>query len=96
MIESFTSFDSSFFQIFGRLLGPRSFDNPKKLLTHKQTSFPITFGDIGFILTATIAPTTYLRNWALVTSIIAIKFMVDQCHFLLEALAQVDNNTFPF
>ncbi len=29
-------------------------------------------------------------------SVIVARFMVDQCPVLLEALAQVDNNTFPF
>jgi hypothetical protein len=43
----------------------------------------------------TITPIAYLKNWALVTPIIVTRFMVDQCPFLLEALAQVDNNTFP-
>ncbi len=45
---------------------------------------------------ATIAPLTYLRSWAFVASIIATRFMVDQCPFLLEALTLVDNNTFLF
>jgi hypothetical protein len=44
----------------------------------------------------TIALTTYLRSWAFVTLIIAIRFMVDQHPFLLKTLAQIDNNTFPF
>jgi hypothetical protein len=44
----------------------------------------------------TITPIAYLRNWALVDPIIATRFMIDQCPFLLEALTQVDNNTFPF
>jgi hypothetical protein len=46
-----------------------------------------------FISTSTIALTTYLGSWALVISVIAIRFMVDQCPFLLEALTQIDNNT---
>jgi hypothetical protein len=95
-IETLTSFDSSLLQVFGRLLCPRSFDNSKRPLAHKKTFLSITFDGIGFMLTATIAPSTYLGNWALVTSIIATRFMVDQCHFLLEALTRVDNNTFPF
>ncbi len=45
---------------------------------------------------ATIALVTYLRSWALVASIITTRFMIDQCPFLLEALALVDNNTFFF
>jgi hypothetical protein len=48
--------------MFGELLGPRSFDSLKGPLTCKQTYFPITFGDIGLILIATIAPITYLGN----------------------------------
>jgi hypothetical protein len=45
---------------------------------------------------ATITPTTYLGNWAFVTLITVIRFMIDQQPFLFETLAQVDNNTFPF
>ncbi len=47
-IKSLTSFDSSFFQMFGRLLGPKSFDN-LGLLACKQASFSITFGGIELI-----------------------------------------------
>jgi hypothetical protein len=79
--------------VLGCLLSLRSFDSSKKLLVHKQASVPITFGGIRFISIATIALVTYLRNWAFITSIIAIRFMVDRNPFLLEALAQVDNNT---
>jgi hypothetical protein len=45
---------------------------------------------------ATIAPITYLGNWAFVASIIVVRFMVDQRPFLLETLTRVNNNTFPF
>jgi len=94
-VKTFISFDSSLFQMFGHLLGPGSFDS-LGLLTHKQSSFTITFGGIGFIPIATITLTTYLKSWALVISIIIIKFMVDQCFIFLKILTRVDNNTFPF
>ncbi len=95
-IKSLISFDSSFHKVFGRLLDPGSFNSLKRLLTHKQSSFPITFSGIKLILTSTITPITYLRSWAHVVSIIVVKFMVNQHPFFLEALARVDNNTFPF
>jgi hypothetical protein len=95
-IKSLTSFDSSLLQVFGHLLGPRSFNNPKGSLAHKQSSFPMTFNGIELILTTTIALVANLGNWVLVISVIAIRFMVDQRPFLLETLAQVNNNTFPF
>jgi hypothetical protein len=82
--------------MFGRLLDLGCFNNPKRFLAYKQASFPITFDGIGLILIATITLVTYLRNWALVASIIVIRFMVDQCPFLFEALTQINNNTFPF
>jgi hypothetical protein len=82
--------------MFGCLLVSGSFDNPKGTLDHKQTSLPITFGGVGLILTFTIAPTTYLGNWALVALIIVVRFMVDQHPFLLEALTWINNNTFSF
>ncbi len=46
-IKSFISFDYSLHKMFWRLLGPRSFDSPKRPLAHKQTSFPITFSGVG-------------------------------------------------
>jgi hypothetical protein len=47
-------------------------------------------------LTTTATLTTYLRNWAFVASIIAVRFKGDQCPFLFEALTQVDNNALFF
>jgi len=94
--KSLISFDFSFLQMFGCLLDPRSFDSPKEPLAHKQTSLPITFITIKLILTSNIAPTTYLKNWALVVLVITIRFMVDQRPFFLEALARINNNSFPF
>jgi hypothetical protein len=82
--------------MFRHLSSLRSFDSPKGPLVHKQTSFPITFGGIEIISTSTMTPTTYLKSWAFVVSIIVAKFMVDQCLFLLKALARVNNDTFPF
>ncbi len=82
--------------MFGHHLGPRSFDNPKGLLTHKQASVILMFNGIGLILMASIAPIAYLGSWAFVTLIIDIRFMVNQHHFYLEALTLVNNNTFPF
>jgi hypothetical protein len=71
-------------------------DSPERPLACKQASFPIILGGIDHIPTSTIAPTTYLRSWALVVSIVVVRFMVNQRPFFLEALARVDNNTFPF
>jgi hypothetical protein len=82
--------------MFRHLLGLRSFDGPERPLVRKQASLPITFGGVGFIPTSTIAPIAYLKSWALVVLIIDVRFMVDQCLFLLEALTRVDNNTFLF
>jgi len=84
--KSFISFDSSFLQMFGHLLGPKSFDFLEGLLIHKQASLPITFGFVKFILTTVITPIAYLRNWAFVISVITTKFIVDQRPFLLEVL----------
>ncbi len=95
-IKSFISFDSSFHKVFGHFLGPGSFESPEGPLVHKQASFPITFDGVGLILTSTITLVTYLGSWAFVVLVIVARFMVYQHPFLLEALAQVDNNTFYF
>jgi hypothetical protein len=95
-IKSLNYFDSSLLQVFRRILGLGSFDNLVGPLARKQASFQITFGGIELILIATIAPIAYLESWALVGSIIVVRFMGDQCPFLFEALTQVNNNTFLF
>jgi hypothetical protein len=64
-------------------LGPRFFDSPKGPLIHKQAFLPITFDGVKLISTSTIAPTTYLGNWAFVISVVIARFMLDQCPFLL-------------
>jgi hypothetical protein len=76
-IESLISFDFSLHKVFGCPLGSRSFDNPKGPSVHKQASLLITFNGIKLISTFTIALIAYLRNWALVVSIIVVRFMVD-------------------
>jgi hypothetical protein len=95
-IDSLVSFDSSLLQMFGCLLGPWSFNSPKGPLVRKHVSFLIIFDGIGLIPIATITPTTCLRNWAFVTSIIVAKFFIDQQPFFFETLTQVYNNAFPF
>jgi hypothetical protein len=85
--ESFISFNSSFLQMFGHLLGLGSFDGLEGPLVCKQTTFPITFGGIGPISTSTITQVAYLGNWAFIVLIITIRFMVDQHPFLFEILA---------
>jgi len=95
-IKSLISFDFSFFQMFGHLLGLSSFDSPKGPLVRKQVSLLITFNGVRLILTLTIALEAYLGKWVLVVSFITARFIVDQRPFLLETLTQVNNNTFPF
>jgi hypothetical protein len=93
-IKFLFSFDISVLQMFKRLLGQGSFDSLKGPLYHQQTFFLITFNGIGFIRTTTITLITYLGKWALVVSIIAIKFMIDQHPFLFGALTWVNNYSF--
>jgi len=96
LIKSLIYFNSYILQVFRRFLGPRSFDSLKGPIINKQVSLPITFDGIGLIPIATIALLAYLWNWAFIASFIATRFMVNQRPFLLETLAQIDNNTFPF
>jgi hypothetical protein len=82
--------------MFRHLLGPRSFDSLEGPLICEQASLPITFGGVGLLSTSTITLIVYLGSWALVASIIIVRFIVDQHPFLFKALAQIGNNTFPF
>jgi hypothetical protein len=65
-IESIIFYYSSFHKSFGHLLGPGSFNSPKRPLARKQASLSKTFGGVEFISTFTIAPAGHLQNWALV------------------------------
>jgi hypothetical protein len=85
-IESVIFLYFSLHKMFGCIFGLRSFDIPKGPLAHKQTSLPIIFNGVKLILTSTIAPTIYLRNWAFVVSVIVVRFTVYQHPFFLEAL----------
>jgi hypothetical protein len=82
--------------MFGCLLGPWFFDSPKGPIVHKHASLLITLDGIEFIPMATITPTIYLGNWALITSIIVVRFIVNQQPFFLETLMQADNKKLPF
>jgi hypothetical protein len=63
---------------------------------HQQAFLPIFCGGINFISTKFIALVSYLGNWALVAPIITIKFLVDHCPFLLEAIGVNNFSPFPF
>jgi hypothetical protein len=95
-IKSFSSFVSFCLQVFGCLLGPKNFDSLEGPLACKHISFLITLSCARFLLITTIAQIIYLNSWAVVASIIVVKFMVDHHPFLLETLTRMDNNTFPF
>jgi hypothetical protein len=72
--------------MFGHLLGIGSFDSPKGPLVRKHISLPITFNGVRLIPISTIAPKACLGNWVFIVSIVTVRFMVDQCPFLFEAL----------
>jgi hypothetical protein len=76
--------------MFGHLFGPRFFNSLEEPLACKQAFFPLTFGGTSLIPTTHTAPITYLGSWAFVTSIIVVKFMVDQRLFILKALARLN------
>jgi hypothetical protein len=57
-------------------LDPIFFDNLEGPLAHKHVFSPITFGGIRLMLIV-ITLTIYLRNWALVASVIVVRFMVN-------------------
>jgi hypothetical protein len=80
---------------FEMLIGLGSFECPKAHLVHWQVSFPIFNGCIGLIFPKAIVPTVYLRNWALIAPIIAFRFLLDSCSFLLEAIGANSSSSFP-
>ncbi len=61
-----------------------------------QVSLPISNERIGFISTKTIALTIYLKSWALITSIIASKFLLNKCSFLLKVIRVGSLGSFTF
>jgi len=72
--------------IFEKLVGPGSLDYFKAPLVCQQVALPISSGGVALISSKVIDPTAYLRSWALVTPIIASKFLLDFCLFLLKVI----------
>jgi hypothetical protein len=69
---------------------------PKGLLVHQQVALTIFIGGIGLISLNIIALATYLMSWALVTSIIASRFLLDFHPFLLKAIGANSLGSLPF
>jgi hypothetical protein len=90
-IESFISFNSSFLQMFGHLLGLGSFDSPKGPLALKQVSFSI-ISMVSNSYRIHHCPSGFFKE--LGPCYFNHNFMVEQHPFLFEALTQFDNNTF--
>jgi hypothetical protein len=72
--------------VFERLVGPCSLDCFEAPIVCQHVALPISSGSITLISSKVIDPTTYLRSWALVTPIIASKFLLDFCLFLLKVI----------
>lgn len=73
-------------RIFERLLGPCLLECLETLLFCQQAIFPIFSGGIGLISLEVITLATYLRSWAIVALVIAFRFLLDSCPFLLEVI----------
>ncbi len=88
--------NSTFMQVFEKLLGPEFFKCLEAPLVCHQVSLPISNVGISFISTKTIASITYVGSWTLVMLIIASRFLLDLCPFLLEAIGMSSSGSFPF
>jgi hypothetical protein len=82
--------------IFEKLLGLGPLECPKALLIHQQVALPISSGGIGFISLEFIVLAIYLKSCALITLVIASKFLLDSHSFLLEAIGASNLWPFPF
>jgi hypothetical protein len=82
--------------IFEKLLGVSPFECFKAFLVCRHVAFPISNGGIGLISSYVIALATYLRNWALVAHVIASRFLLDSCPFLLGAISASNSGSLPF
>jgi hypothetical protein len=71
---------------FWEILGPKFLDCSQTPLVHRQAPLLISNGGIGLISTKVITLEAYLGSWALVASIIAIKFFLNYYLFLLEVI----------
>ncbi len=63
---------------------------------HRQVLIPISSGGVGFIFAKTITLMAFLGSWALVTCVIAFRFLLDSCPFLLEAIRASNSGSLPF
>jgi hypothetical protein len=89
-------FYSTLMGVFKRLLGLGSLQCPKALLVHRQVALTIFIRGIGLISLNVIALVTYLKSWALVTFVIASRFLLDFHLFLLKAIVVNSSGSFLF
>jgi hypothetical protein len=82
-------FYSTLMGVFERILGLGSLECPEAPFNHRHVVLPIFSGGIRFISLEAIAPAIYLGSWALVTFVIASRF-------LLHAIGANGLGPFPF
>lgn len=73
-------------EFFYKLFGLCSLQYLQAFLVHWQVAFPISSGGIWLISLKVIVQATYLGSWAWVAHVIAFKFLLDFCTFLLEMI----------
>jgi hypothetical protein len=72
--------------IFERLLGASPFECFKAFLVRQHVVSPIFNGSIGLISSKVIVLAIYVKSRTLVAHVIASKFLLDSCPFLLGAI----------
>jgi hypothetical protein len=82
--------------IFERLLGASAFECLEAFLVRRHVVFPISSGGIRLISLEVIALATYLRSWALIAHVIASRFLLDSCPFLLGVISASSSGSLLF
>ncbi len=63
-------------QVCGDIMGPRSLESFQGPLAKRWVQLSISFGGISLFFTEDCAPSTFLRNWALVASYFCLRFRI--------------------
>jgi hypothetical protein len=82
--------------VFFKLLGLGSLECPKAPLVHLQVALTIFNGGIRLTSSNVIALATYLGSWALITFVIASRFLLDFRQFWLKATGANSSGSLPF
>jgi hypothetical protein len=96
ILQHYTKFDVHTIVMSKKLLGSRSFGTTMGHLAHHQVVLPIFLKGLGLPSVVRHVALAFLGCWALIAITLVFHFKLDDHLTLLNVVAHVETNTYPF